>query len=187
MKELIKWIAYIGGILLFSFLFTRFVAMRAVVDGASMQNTLFHKDNLIVERLSYYFRNPKRYEIVICPGVPEERNGKTVRNYYIKRVIGLPGEKIGIKDGRVTINGKVLRDDVYGKDDYINQGNKGPEADMLLPGPYTLKKGEYFLMGDNRNHSRDSRDPLLGPVKKKDLIGRVWIRIWPLSGFGKVR
>jgi len=58
---------------------------------------------------------------------------------------------------------------------------------MLLPGPYTLKKGEYFLMGDNRNHSRDSRDPLLGPVKKKDLIGRVWIRIWPLSGFGKVR
>ncbi len=186
MKEIVKWILYIGGVFLFSFLFTHLVAMRAVVDGASMENTLYDKDNLIVEKLTYRLRDPKRFEIAICPGVPREVNGKEVRDYYIKRIIGLPGETIGIKDGKVTINGKVLEGDIYGKEDYIRQGIDGPAADMLLPGPYTLQKDEYFLMGDNRNNSRDSRDPLLGPVKREKLAGKVWIRIWPLSAFGKL-
>ena len=183
MKKVLSTLLYILGAVVAAYLITHFVGMRAVVDGDSMEPTLSNEDNLIVEKLSYYFHDPARFDIVICPGIPDKGNDKT-RPLYIKRVIGLPGETIGIdENGKVTINGRVLEGDVRSKDQPIEQDQMG----MLMDGPYHLKEDEYFLMGDNRNNSRDSRDPLLGPVKKDKLIGKVWVRIWPLSGFGRVR
>lgn len=186
MKKVLHTVLYILGAVLAAYLITHFVGMRAVVDGISMEETLYNGENLIVDKVSYRFRDPARFDIVICPGIPEEdADGKTRRPIYIKRIIGLPGETIGmIGDDTITIDGRVLEEDVFGvyknKEDFKS-------SNMLEAGPYQLKDDEYFLMGDNRYHSRDSRDPLLGPVKREDLIGKVWVRIWPLSRLGGVR
>lgn len=176
MKDLAQNILYILAAILLAFLITRFVGMRAVVSGSSMVPTLYDKDNLIVEKLSYRFHNPERFDIIICPGVPDIDGVR--RDRYIKRIIGLPGETIQVKDGIVLIDGEPLADDTYCEEEILDAG-------MLLD-PYTLEEDEYFVMGDNRNNSRDSRDPMLGPVQRKDLIGKAWIRIYPFDQFGSV-
>jgi signal peptidase I len=94
-------------------------------------------------------------------------------------VIGLPGETIQIIDGKVYIDGKELTEDVYGITDYIDEPGIAAE-------PLTLGKDEYFCMGDNRPVSYDSRYEAVGPVKRSEFVGKVWIRIWPLDKFGKV-
>jgi signal peptidase I len=104
---------------------------------------------------------------------------KTVRPYYIKRVIGLPGETVQIYEGKVYIDGEELKEDVYGITDYIDE--PGIAAD-----PLTLGEDEYFCLGDNRPVSFDSRYEKVGPVHKDEIVGKVWIRIWPFSKFGKV-
>ncbi len=178
MKTIVQNILYILAAVLLAFLITRFVGMRAVVSGSSMVPTLEDRDNLIVEKLSYRFHDPKRFDIIICPGVADVDGVR--RDRYIKRIIGLPGETIRIEDGKVLINGEALAGDTFCNEDYID------DPGMLIE-PYTLEEDEYFVMGDNRNNSRDSRDPLLGPLKKDELIGKVWIRIWPFDQFGSVR
>ena len=124
------------------FLVLRFVAFRSVVQGDSMNATLQNGDNLVVERVSYYFHEPRRYDIVVFRVPDDERK----REHYIKRVIGLPGETVEISGGKVWIDGAVLEDDVYGK-----------EAIHGDCGPVTVPEGEVFVLGDNRNDSNDSR------------------------------
>ena len=128
-----------------------------------------------MDKLSYRFHDPERFDIIIFPG-PEE-NGE--HPYYIKRVIGLPGEEVQIIDGQVYINGEQLTEDVYGITDYID--DPGIAADEI-----TLADDEYFCLGDNRPVSYDSRWEAVGPVTREEIIGKVWIRIWPLNQFGKV-
>ena len=99
--------------------------------------------------------------------------------YYIKRIIGMPGETVQIRDGYVYIDGKRLTSDVYGKEKI-----KDPQT---AAEPVTLGDDEYFVMGDNRNHSMDSRDPGVGVLTRKDLIGRAWVRIYPFDKMGVIR
>ena len=143
--------------------------------GDSMDTTLSDGQNLIMDKLSYHFRNPERYDIVIFPG-PEEYGEHP---YHIKRVIGLPGETVQIKKGKVYINGKKLKSDIYGITKYIDEPGIAEE-------PLELGKDEYFCLGDNRPVSYDSRYEEVGPVHRSEIIGKVWIRIWPLTKFGKV-
>ena len=117
----------------------------------------------------------ERYDIIIFPG-PEEFGQHP---YYIKRIIGMPGETVQIKDGKVYINDKELKSDVYGITDYIDYPGIAEE-------PITLGDDEYFCLGDNRPVSQDSRYEEVGPVKRSIIVGKVWIRIWPLNKFGKV-
>lgn len=149
-----------------------FVLQRTIVSGHSMQNTLQDGDNLLVEKVSYHFTKPKRYDIVMFYPY-----GKDAEEYYVKRVIGLPGETIQIKGEDIYINGKVLEEH-YGKNpiDYSGIAEK----------PLTLAEDEYFLMGDNREVSLDSRYEEVGPVNKNLISGKALIRIWPLSEFGSV-
>lgn len=175
MREIIGTIAYVAVICLVVFLVLRFVGQRTVVNGDSMDPTLANSENLIMDKLSYHFTDPKRFDIVIFPG-PEEGGEHP---YFIKRVIGLPGETVQIIDGKVYINGEELTDDVYGITDYIE--NPGIAAE-----PLTLGDDEYFCLGDNRPVSYDSRYEAVGPVHRSEIIGKVWIRIWPLSKFGSV-
>ncbi len=175
MREIIGTIAYVVVICLVVFLVLRFVGQRTVVNGHSMDPTLANQENLIMDKLSYHFTDPKRFDIVIFPG-PEEGGEHP---YYIKRVIGLPGETVQIIDGKVYINGEELTDDVYGITDYIEEPGIAAE-------PLTLGKDEYFCLGDNRPVSYDSRYEAVGPVHRSEIIGKVWIRIWPLSKFGPV-
>ena len=139
-----------------------------------MLPSLHNEDNLIVDKISYRFRDPKRYEIIVFPYKYQEDT------YYIKRIIGLPGETVQVKDGAVYINGELLGE-AYGIEP-IEDDKKGIAAE-----PITLGEDEYFVMGDNRNHSSDSRDPSVGILNRDDLIGRAWIRIWPLDSIGVIQ
>ena len=149
-----------------------FVGQRTYVSGSSMENTLSDGDNLIVDKLTYRFSDPKRYDIIVFPYQYEDNT------YFIKRIIGLPGETVQIVDGTIYINGEVLGES-YGREVMKNSG--------MAADPITLGDDEYFVLGDNRNDSTDSRDPSVGKIKRNQIIGRAWVRIWPLSKIGILR
>ena len=137
-----------------------------------MLPTLENDDSLIIDKFSYVIGSPKRYDIVVFP-VKEEK-GK--QDYFIKRIIALPGETVSIDDGRVYINGTPLKSDKYGKESIKDAG--------LASVPQTLAQDEYFVLGDNRNMSTDSRNEMVGLVKRKDIVGKAVFRILPFGEFG---
>lgn len=175
MREIMGTVGYAAIICLIVFIILRYVGQRTVVNGNSMDPTLANGQNLIMDKLTYHLSDPSRFDIIIFPG-PEE-NGE--HPYFIKRVIGLPGETVQIKDGEVYIDGEELTEDVYGITSYI-------ENEGIAETPVTLGKDEYFCLGDNRPVSYDSRYEEVGPVHRSEIIGKVWIRIWPLTKFGSV-
>lgn len=171
-RELMGWLVYIAVIVGLSFLIITFVGQRTRVEGRSMETTLSDGDNLIVDKISYRFREPQRYEIVVFPFQYAENT------YYIKRIIGLPGETVQIIDGYVYINGELL-DEHFGNEVMLDAKSAAL--------PITLGEDEYFVLGDNRNHSSDSREPSVGLIHRDDLMGRAWVRIWPFNKFGVIR
>lgn len=175
MKEMISTLLYLLGVLCLTWLVITFVGQRTEVDGASMEPTLYNGDNLIVDKISYRFRDPQRFDIIVFPFRYEEDT------YYIKRIIGLPGETVQIDGaGNIYINGEILQEN-YGKE-IIKADNIGIASE-----PVVLGTDEYFVMGDNRNNSTDSRTELVGNIKRADIVGRAWIRIWPFSEIGFLR
>ena len=155
-----------------TFLIIHYVGQRTYVSGSSMENTLSDGDNLIVDKITYRFSDPKRYDIIVFPYQYEENT------YFIKRIIGLPGETVQIVDGIIYIDGEALQES-YGREVMKNSG--------LAADPVTLGEDEYFVLGDNRNDSTDSRDPSVGKIPRDRIIGRAWVRIWPLSKIGILR
>lgn len=164
---------YIIVALLCLFVVPKYIIQRTIVSGASMENTLKTGDNLLMERVSYHFKDPARFDVVIF-----YPHGKSVDEYFVKRVIGLPGETIQIIGPDIFINGEKLSED-YGKNAITYAGIAGE--------PLTLSKDEFFLMGDNREVSLDSRYEEVGPVHKGLIAGRAILRIWPLNSFGTFR
>lgn len=169
LRELLGMLVYIGVILGLTFLIITYVGQRTQVSGMSMYPTLNDGDNLIVDKISYRFQDPKRYDIIVFPYQYKENT------YYIKRIIGLPGEKVQIIDGEVYIDGELLGED-YGREVMEDPG--------IAAEPLQLGEDEYFVLGDNRNASSDSRDPSVGVIHREDIVGRAFIRIWPLTDFG---
>lgn len=175
MKEMISTLLYLLCVLCLTWLVITFVGQRTEVDGASMEPTLYNGDNLIVDKISYRFNDPQRFDIIVFPFQHEKDT------YYIKRIIGLPGETVQIDQaGNIYINGAKL-DENYGKE-IIKAETVG-----LAREPITLGADEYFVMGDNRNNSTDSRMEVVGNIKRGDIIGRAWVRIWPISDIGVLR
>ena len=170
-KELAGWLLYIVLIIAFTWFVVTFVGQRTEVSGSSMETTLSDKDQLIVDKMTYRFRDPKRYDIVVFPYQYQDNT------YYIKRIIGLPGETVQILSGMGYIDGMRL-DEHYGNEMMENPG--------IAEEPLTLDENEYFVLGDNRNNSSDSRASDVGLIHRKDLIGRAWIRVWPLSQIGVI-
>ena len=156
---------------------TTYVAHQTTVEGESMEPTLTDGDSVIIQRLSYYFVDPKRYDVVVFPVSYDDGTAK--KTDYIKRVIGLPGETVQIIDGSVYINNEKLDDDVYGAA-AINEAG-------IAENPLVLGENQYFVMGDNRNMSTDSRNSYVGLVNKNDIIGEAWLCTWPLNHFGGVK
>lgn len=182
MKEFINSVIYIAVVVGLTFLFIRFVAQVTRVSGRSMEPTLHgtesdaaiadreHVDSLIVDKISYRFRDPERFDIIVFPFEHAEHT------YFIKRIIGLPGETVNIDyEGNIYINGERLFES-YGKEVILNPG--------IAVNPVTLKDDEYFVMGDNRNNSMDSRDETVGNIHKDRIIGRAFLRVYPFSEFG---
>lgn len=147
----------------------RYVGQKTLVDGASMSPTLEDGDVLIVEKLSYRFRQPERYDVVVFRYLYKENS------YYIKRIIGLPGETVQIKDGKIYINGSLLEEE-FGSAVIKNPGRANQ--------PITLGSDEYFVLGDNRNVSSDSRDPSVANVKADQIVGRAFVCMWPWKHIG---
>ncbi|MDO4292631.1 MAG: signal peptidase I [Eubacteriales bacterium] len=172
-KEIGSTLLYILAVLAATWLIITFVGQRTQVSGESMEPTLSNNDNLIVDKLSYRFRDPQRFDIIVFPFEYEEDT------YYIKRIIGMPGETVQIDNaGNIYIDGQLLQEN-YGREVMLSPGRAGE--------PITLADDEYFVLGDNRNNSSDSRDPSVGNIHRDRIIGKAWIRIWPLSRFGILR
>jgi len=172
MKEMISTLLYLLAVLCLTWLVIQFVGQRTEVDGASMEPTLYNGDNLIVDKISYRFHDPERFDIIVFPFKYKEDT------YYIKRIIGLPGETVQIdRQGNIYIDGQLLSES-YGRE-VIKPEHVGLAAEPIL-----LGDDEYFVLGDNRNNSSDSRTEIVGNIKREDIIGRAWLRIWPFDRFG---
>ena len=169
-KELLSLIIYIGVVIILCYCIIEYVGQRTTVNGRSMENTLQDGDNLWIDKFTYHFKSPERFDVIVFPYEDDV--------YYIKRVIGLPGETVQIlKDGAIVIDGKVLVES-YGKEVIMDSGTATE--------PLTLGEDEYFVMGDNRNDSRDSRWADVGNINKSDIIGKAVFRLTPFSKFGKI-
>lgn len=172
LKEMISALAYLLCVLCLTWLVIAFVGQRTKVDGSSMEPMLSDGDNLIVDKISYRFRDPQRFDIIVFPFKYRENT------YYIKRIIGLPGETVQIDgEGNIYIDGELLEES-YGRE-VIRADKVGIAAQPIL-----LGEDEYFVMGDNRNSSQDSRTEVVGNIRREDIIGRAWVRIWPIAKFG---
>ena len=170
--------AIIGDLISFAITFAiiliihTFCLEKVSVEGSSMVPSLNDGDLLLAEKLSPRFDKIERYDVIyFYPGGDRESRA------FIKRVIGLPGETIQIKDSHIYINDMLL------EEDYANES-------VFKPGmaiePVVLGEDEYFVLGDNRNHSSDSRDPAVGIVKHEYIIGHAFVRLLPLSSLGKL-
>lgn len=167
-KDLISLAVYILTIVVVCWLILTFVGQRTEVSGDSMNDTLHDGDSLWIDKLSYRFSDPERFDIVVFPYEDD--------TYYIKRIIGLPGETVHIdEDGVIYINDEPLKED-YGKE-VIAKEYRGLAAETV-----TLSDDEYFVMGDNRNNSRDSRLADVGNIKRDTFVGKAVFRF--SGGFG---
>ena len=177
LKEAFSTVLYFLIVLLVTWLLITFVIQRTVVEQTSMETTLQSGDSLLVDKISYRFTEPKRFDIVIFPYKLAEE-----KTYYIKRVIGLPGETVRIDyDGNIYINDEKLEEN-YGRE--VIQPNSTWSAKMDKG--VTLGDDEYFVMGDNRNDSLDSRYPSVGNLKKEEFVGKAVFRLFPLSHMGGI-
>lgn len=143
-----------------------FIARSFSVEGSSMVPTLHNGERVLVDEISYRLVEPARGEIIVfrLPANPRER--------YIKRIIGLPGDTVEIRDGHVVVNGEPLNED------YLSEPIYGDF------GPYRVPENSYFVLGDNRNNSEDSRFRRVGYVPRRYIVGRAIFRYWPLSKIG---
>ena len=164
-KELFQWVLVILGAVILAFLIDTFVIVNAQIPSGSMENTIMTGDRVFGNRLAYKFSDPKRFDIIIFKYPDDESQ------LFIKRIIGLPGETVEIHDGNIYINGS----DTPLEDVDIKEPMEGSF------GPYTVPEGCYFVMGDNRNNSRDSRYWENTFVSEDAILGKAVLRYWPLN------
>lgn len=184
---ILKWIVDITMVVCLSFILATYMLGKTTVVGHSMEPTLENDDSLLVDKVSYCFGQPKRYDVIVFE--PAIAN---VSKYYVKRIIGLPGETVQIVDGEVYIDGSPLKDDViYGFSLEDDDGNPIEPEKIYNAGlasePITLGYDEYFVLGDNRNNSEDSRFSNVGNVKYSSIIGRIWAVSSPFGRMGLVK
>jgi signal peptidase I len=160
----------VPAVILYLIISTFFIQTREVPSG-SMIPAIEIGERFLLNKTAYWFHQPQRYQIVVLK--PTKAAG--IKEDLVKRIIGLPGEKVTVHDGQVWINDQPL------PESYITPDR----APALESGPFFVPKGAYFVMGDNRNNSRDSR--FWGSVPRKNIEGQAWLRTWPLKRIGIVK
>jgi signal peptidase I len=182
-RVVLDWIITIGGAVLIVLALKAWVVNPYRIPSSSMEPTLHcarpapgcearFSDRVLANRFIYHFRNPKRGEIIVFKTPPEAKARCGAGGTFVKRLIGLPGETVSERDGIVYINGQQL------VEPYIQPDRRDHEP----PRQWTVPKGDYFFMGDNRSESCDSR--VWGPVPRKNLIGEVFFVYWPPNRIG---
>lgn len=159
--ELLDWVKYIGAAVLIALILTQFIIFNAVVPTGSMEATIMTGDRLIANRLAYLFSEPKRGDIIVFK-FPDDENIT-----YTKRIIGLPGETVEISQGTVTVDGKKLNEPYL---EVITEGTFGP---------FQVPEDSYFMMGDNRNNSFDSRMWEKTYLKRDKILAKVMFEYFP--------
>lgn len=174
LREILNTSLYLLAVLCVVYLVIHFVGQRTQVQGSSMEPTLSSEDNLIVDKISYRFHDPERFDIIVFPFFE-----KGEKSFFIKRIIGLPGETVQIdEEGRIFVD-DILLEENYGKEIILNPGRAIE--------PIKLGKDEYFVLGDNRNNSYDGRDSAVGNIRRENIVGKAWLRIWPFNRLGFVK
>jgi signal peptidase I len=166
MKGMLRETAITLGIAVVFYLLLQLFIQSSIVENISMQPGLIEGQRLIVVKAAYWFNGPQRGDIVIIyPPIESDKQ-------WVKRCIGVPGDTITIQNGNVYVNGIALNEPyIKAKPNYTYSS-------------YTVPEDEYFVLGDNRNHSEDSH--FGWTVSRSDIVGKAWLRIWPLNKFGSV-
>ncbi|MDO5410484.1 MAG: signal peptidase I [Lachnospiraceae bacterium] len=166
-----RWIVDIIVVIVLAMFLVQYMGMRYEVIGHSMEPAFKVEDHVLVDQIAYKIGRPRRFDVVVFKNKGKEDQ------IYMKRVIGLPGEKVQIQNGSVYIDDELL--------------DMGEAAEIInLPGiadnPVVLETGEYFVIGDNSDSSEDSRFSNIGNVRKSDMIGKVWFRFYPFDRIGLI-
>ncbi|HUF85072.1 MAG TPA: signal peptidase I [Acidimicrobiia bacterium] len=181
-RIVVEWVLLIGGALLIAFLIKTFLFQAFYIPSESMTPTLNVGDRVLVNKLSYRLHDVNRGDIVVFEA-PDDPNTDGVKD-LVKRVVGLPGETVELRDGQVFVDGSLL------EEPYLQQGEvtrptqnfagkcEPPASDATCVVP----ADSYLVLGDNRDQSKDGR--VFGPIRESDIIGRVFVRIWPLGDLG---
>lgn len=172
-KEVLSWIGEIAIVILIAYVLVSSFGFRTSVVGQSMEESLSSGDQILVNRFVYTFSRPKQGDVVVF--LP---NGNEKSHYYIRRVIATPGDTVQIKDGAVYVNGEMYKESI----EVASIEDAGLAAE-----PVKLGTDEYFVLGDNRNNSEDSRFANIGNVKKEYIVGKAWFRFTSLGNMGTIR
>ncbi|MBO7633138.1 MAG: signal peptidase I [Lachnospiraceae bacterium] len=169
LKKFFGWVLALGTAIALAWAITTYALEKTNMVGDSMEATLSSGDTILIDKLLYRIKSPERFDVIVF-----KKDGKEHSYYSIKRIIGLPGEHVLIADGKIYIDGVLLEEETN-------------VEDILLPGlasdEILLDGDEYFVLGDNRNNSEDSRFFNVGNVFSEEIIGRAWIR---LNRFGLI-
>jgi len=165
-RSAVEWVVIVVAALLAALLIKTFLLQAFYIPSDSMNPTLVQRDRVLVNKLSYHFHDVHRGDVVVFKRPPGENDPKI--KDLIKRVIGLPGDTIEGRDGQILVDGRAL------KESYVAKNS--PMSDFPAR---KVPPGHYFVMGDNRGNSKDSR--VFGPIAKSLIVGRAFIRVWPLS------
>jgi signal peptidase I len=169
-RAIVEWVVILVAALTVAIVVKTFLIQAFFIPSGSMEPTLKPGDRVLVNKLSYKLHSIHRGDIVVFKRPPSEADDPTIKD-LIKRVIGLPGDTIEGRDGTVYINGQPL------KEPYLPAGTVTSSLPLT-----TVPAGSYFVMGDNRGNSKDSR--FIGPIPGHLIVGRAFVRVWPVSGLG---
>ena len=172
-KKILFWITAAAAAVLLALAYSYYFCQNIVVQESSMEPTLSAGDTILIDRVSYAFGSPKRGDIIVFRTSDDPK-----ASLHIKRVIGLPGETVQIRDGQIYIDGEVYVE----KQGFPSINNPGMAAE-----PVALGKGEYFVLGDNRNNSEDSRYVDIGVIESSRIVGKLWMVTAPFEKFGLLR
>ncbi len=171
-KEVISWIGQIAIVIFIAYVCVNFWGTRTTVIGQAMEENLKNGEQVLMDKFVYVMTNPQPGDVIVF--LP---NGNEKSHYYIRRVIAVPGDTVQIKDGAVYVNGTLF-------DEIVSVA--AMEEAGIVAEPMTLGKDEYFVLGDNRNSSEDSRYANIGNVKKEYVVGKAWFRFDSIKDMGFV-